>query len=333
MSSSLPPSVSASSATPQRIEALVRRVVARIARGEDPCLDLPGSPPLCGGLGFAGARGLASMLRVQRSAYELTTSARTATVREVYYLHAEYFSGQDESNASIARSCDVLGVARHELGILAASRGWYAGLLLEREEPTAEDDAPEAVSDAALPSAHKRLRAATLTRVCRGPPRPIPGDAVYAASAPPPRFGGGRYLADGAHFILIVEKECVYRRLVEDVVWAHVPCILITGSGMPDLATRAFTYQLARDLCVGRCAVRGEPQVSTLQYAGCCGRRAVVGGLALGRGGASRILTHSPPAPPSPPHPQPPPRLHSYGLESVWARHLPLLLQRLSLHG
>jgi len=40
--------------------------------------------------------------------------------------------------------------------------------------------------------------------------------------------------------ILVIEKEGIYTRLSEDRIFDSVPCILVTGKGYPDVATRAF---------------------------------------------------------------------------------------------
>lgn len=41
-----------------------------------------------------------------------------------------------------------------------------------------------------------------------------------------------------ARYILVVEKEAVFVRLAEDRLTAKIPAILVTGKGVPDLATR-----------------------------------------------------------------------------------------------
>ena len=46
-------------------------------------------------------------------------------------------------------------------------------------------------------------------------------------------------------FLLIVEKEGIFRRLQEDTFClAHVPSIIVTGCGFPDVATRHFVTKL-----------------------------------------------------------------------------------------
>jgi meiotic recombination protein SPO11 len=47
-----------------------------------------------------------------------------------------------------------------------------------------------------------------------------------------------------AKFILVIEKEGIYTRLSEDRFFERVPCILVTGKGYPDLATRALVHTL-----------------------------------------------------------------------------------------
>ena len=50
-----------------------------------------------------------------------------------------------------------------------------------------------------------------------------------------------------AKFIL-VEKEAYYSSLVEDMIHKKVDCILITGHGMPDIATRYFLRHLTKQV-------------------------------------------------------------------------------------
>lgn len=44
----------------------------------------------------------------------------------------------------------------------------------------------------------------------------------------------------------MIEKEATFRALVEGQIWLLLPCILVTGAGMPDIATRAFLRHLER---------------------------------------------------------------------------------------
>jgi len=51
-----------------------------------------------------------------------------------------------------------------------------------------------------------------------------------------------------AEFILLVEKEAAYMRLAEDRFYNKYPCIIITGKGQPDVATRLFLRKLRDQL-------------------------------------------------------------------------------------
>ncbi len=48
-----------------------------------------------------------------------------------------------------------------------------------------------------------------------------------------------------SRFVLVIEKEGIFSRLVEDKFWMRLPCVLITGKGFPDLATRAMVHQVS----------------------------------------------------------------------------------------
>jgi DNA topoisomerase VI subunit A len=45
-------------------------------------------------------------------------------------------------------------------------------------------------------------------------------------------------------WLIVVEKDAVFQRLVEDRIFDHIPCVLVTAKGMPDLATRALCAKL-----------------------------------------------------------------------------------------
>ncbi len=51
-----------------------------------------------------------------------------------------------------------------------------------------------------------------------------------------------------AEFIILVEKEAAYMRLAEDRFYNKYPCIVITGKGQPDVATRLFLRKVRDQL-------------------------------------------------------------------------------------
>lgn len=64
----------------------------------------------------------------------------------------------------------------------------------------------------------------------------------------PEHKGPSFQITSDARCILLIEKEGIYTRLSEDNFYETYPCILITGRGFPDLATRAFVNTLYQTL-------------------------------------------------------------------------------------
>ena len=63
-------------------------------------------------------------------------------------------------------------------------------------------------------------------------------------------------VSKNARVILVIEHEGVFRRLAACRIFDRYPCILVTGKGNPDVATRALVYTLHRELgipVVGLC--------------------------------------------------------------------------------
>lgn len=54
--------------------------------------------------------------------------------------------------------------------------------------------------------------------------------------------------SDTARCIVVIEKEGVYNRLSEDRFFERHPCILVTGKGFPDLASRALVHRMQQEL-------------------------------------------------------------------------------------
>ena len=117
---------------------------------------------------------------------------------------------------AVADATRLVGVPRDALALRTAPRGAVAG-------PLVVDDGG-GVAD--------------LARVGPGG-RVLPGSTAAARAL-------ARSAITTASHLVIVEKDAVFERLVEDAVWARAAggCILITGRGVPDLATRAFAAAL-----------------------------------------------------------------------------------------
>ncbi len=51
-----------------------------------------------------------------------------------------------------------------------------------------------------------------------------------------------------AEFVLVIEKDAVFQDLAEDKFFNYLPCILVTASGQPDMATRMFIKRIYEEL-------------------------------------------------------------------------------------
>lgn len=196
-----------------RVDSLVVDIISRICANTDATKALSGAKPLFSTSAdgsFGGAREFEGSLRVLATSASLLRARKTATTRELYYCHAVFFTDAKESAAAIARITAALETPRASLALLAATKGWVAGAL-------------------------------TLNGVRLSASAPVTIAAEFASGARPD------LAVDGARFILVVEKEAIFRRLVEDKIWENsgMRCVVVTGGGQPDVATRAFVRFLS----------------------------------------------------------------------------------------
>jgi meiotic recombination protein SPO11 len=117
-----------------------------------------------------------------------------------------------EVNTAIQDCVALLQVPRACLGITCASRGSVAGRLQLKEDNAWSDLAASARGHA------------------------IPGDMAWVASA---------VLRSDAAYILVVEKDAVFNRLLQERACERLGAVMITARGQPDLASRAFLARLS----------------------------------------------------------------------------------------
>lgn len=120
---------------------------------------------------------------------------------------------------------------REALGVIAAPRGSMTGCVMLLPQDVCDED----ICDDDVQS----LRHGAIFQV--------PGDTEAVRAL--------RLLPDSsvpAACVLVVEKDSVFRRLVDDGFLQRLPCVLITGCGVPDLATRCLVRRVVDALRV-RC--------------------------------------------------------------------------------
>jgi meiotic recombination protein SPO11 len=163
-------------------------------------------------------RTLTSILLVASFCHSLLQSHRTTTTREVYYYYVTHFRTQKECYAAIWDLAGIIQVPRCSLGLAASPKGWFCGCLELYNQSTGQ-------------------------LILDGQELDLHGMAITSTT------GRNIQIRSTAKCILVIEKEGVYNRLSQDVFFkTSYPCILVTGKGFPDVATRKWVQQLQQQL-------------------------------------------------------------------------------------
>jgi meiotic recombination protein SPO11 len=177
-------------------------------------------PPKPHKLAFPGrtlseARHFAVVLKLLDIILHLLLSNRTLTKRDIFYQHIELFKSQSVVDRVVDDLACTFGVGRAGLNIVAASKGLVAGpvQLFLRD-----------------------LRVMDCTMGEGG------------TLIPPKRDIARMEIGNGVEWVLIIEKEAVFRGLWKmsqsDPGWRNRG-VLVTGKGYPDVATRELLLLLS----------------------------------------------------------------------------------------
>ena len=244
-------------ATPETVigqieEFIIRSVLEPLERGDTPQVDEPKRS-------FSHSmhcRSLTSLFMVADFCHDLLKSGRTTTIREVYYFYVTFFRNQQESDNAIRDLASCLSVSRSALGLVASPRGWFCGcidLYCQRDnsdnngEMEGGQELVPILNGRELDSHGMAITLQLKTQIVRSP---------------------------DAKCILVIEKEGIYHRLSEDKFFLkYYPCILVTGKGVPDLATKSWVQHLQQSLKLpvyGLCDCNpyGISVLQTFQYQG-----------------------------------------------------------------
>ena len=149
---------------------------------------------------------------VLRTMKRLVEEGRRTTKRDIFYENFAVFSNQAEVDRLVAELVALLQVPRWLLGVVATSKGLVVG-------------------DLSYLNSEGIMVDCSLT---------VGGDSI------PQDVPELRDLQTRANFLLVVEKDAVFQRLLEEGVFeaGFPPFIMVTGKGVPDLATRQLVYRL-----------------------------------------------------------------------------------------
>eukprot|EP00884_Botryococcus_braunii_P020255 jgi/Botrbrau1/6913/Bobra.67_3s0031.1 len=146
--------------------------------------------------------------RSQDAVPNVTTRLKTSNV----------VNSPKDVNEAIQDAVAFLNVPRPDLGVLCSTRGAYAGKLRVLEAP-----------------GHRWIDGSRVTTAGLS----IPGDCTTIQNF---------QFDSKARYILVVEKDAIFQRLVEDRFFDMLPAIVLTAKGMPDMATRVFLHTLHMQL-------------------------------------------------------------------------------------
>ncbi|MHA2378478.1 MAG: helix-hairpin-helix domain-containing protein [Candidatus Thorarchaeota archaeon] len=152
--------------------------------------------------------------RVMEIIYELLKSNLHATKREVFYSDVNLFREQKRSDKIIEDVASMLHTTRDSVHVVASARGSAMGRVVIRDGGDTID----------------------LTKMGTG------GWAIT------PFLDQVEVLESDAEFIIMSEKDAAVMRLAEAKYWNRQPCIVLTGKGSGDIATRAFLRTLVKEL-------------------------------------------------------------------------------------
>lgn len=233
-----------------RLEALVLDLVLFVAAA-------PRHPSvwdrLLRGRTAAGARRFTLTARVACHVLTTVYAATPVTLRDVFYHFAELAQrDQAATDAAVMAVATAIGLPRHSMLVSAATRGSFVGrVAVDGVVATAPRCIPGDWAQlldfiTVFASASDEQRMAWSAKGA-GPRGACPvASAAFAEYLDCGRRSGDVHLpttlelVGGASTLVIVEKDSVFQRLVDTDAVRRLPCVLVTGRGVPDVATRCF---------------------------------------------------------------------------------------------
>ncbi|KAI8593620.1 Spo11/DNA topoisomerase VI subunit A, partial [Geranomyces variabilis] len=149
--------------------------------------------------------------QILRYAKELLDTNQTVTKREIFYRDVRLFKNQATVDAAVEDLACAFGVPRFCLRIVASAKGLVYGNLTLRLKDGSCVDCSQGSDGTLIP-----------------PTEQIAG------------------LQTDARFVLVIEKDATFRTLLDHgFADTHGPCVLVTGKGYPDVATRQLVRRLS----------------------------------------------------------------------------------------
>lgn len=162
----------------------------------------------------SSVRKTAITTRILQLVHELCGKGIHVTKRDLFYTDVKLFKQQSESDDVLDDCAGMVGCTRSSLNVVASEKGVVVGRLIFDDDGDEIDCTKMGVGGKAIPP--------TADRVSN-----MRGDA---------------------EFILLIEKDAAFMRLAEDRFYNQYPCVIISGKGQPDVATRLFLNKVRSTL-------------------------------------------------------------------------------------
>tara|TARA_B100000513_G_scaffold101038_2_gene43240 strand:- start:3053 stop:4249 length:1197 start_codon:yes stop_codon:yes gene_type:complete len=182
----------------------------------------------------SSSRKTAITTRVMQLVYELCAKKIHVTKRDLFYTDVKLFKQQTESDDVLDDVACMVGCTRSSLNVVASEKGIVVGRIIFEDDGDTIDCTKMGVGGKAIPP--------SIDRVTN-----LRGDAQVNLSPhfsrmPHPIFPILYHpvLFVNFQFILLIEKDAAFMRLAEDRFYNTYPCVIISGKGQPDVATRLF---------------------------------------------------------------------------------------------
>lgn len=227
----------------RRLKALAEQVVAQAKEGENPGLDIPVRS--LSNAWFNPTRKIIEMgdktqtrllfnvnmakrfmqtFLVASACKDLLDSGKTTSIRDLFYMTKHTignsgentFDEQEESDPIIEDVEVTIEALREELHLFASNRGSLVGELTLVDGGDTIDARRMGTGGWAVPSI-------------------VENNVI-------------RFKRSTAKFILLVEKDAVWRRLNEDKFWKKHKCILLQSNGMPARGVRRLVRRMVDEL-------------------------------------------------------------------------------------
>lgn len=162
---------------------------------------------------LSSVKSVVQLTGLMRYVSEILDTEKHATKRHLFYRDVNLFENQRVSDGLIEDLGALLRVSRNSLNVIASAKGKVIGRMSFTEGGDRID--------------------------CT---QGLGGHAIT------PMLDQIDNIESDAEFVLVIEKDAVFQDLAEDKFFNYLPCVLITASGQPDMATRMFIKKIHEEL-------------------------------------------------------------------------------------